>query len=396
VNETGPLRGIRVLDLSMAATGPYATAMMADQGAEVIKVERPGVGDIARYIGVQVDGISALYQMCNRGKRSIALDLTTDEGRQVAHRLAATCDVVIQNWRPGTAEKLGVGYEDLRRDDLVYVSVSAFGDEGPFATRGAYDTVIQAQAGVADAQADPASGEPEFVRQVIGDKVTALTVSQAVTAALFARERGDGGQHVRLSMLDAVVSFLWIDAAGNEVLRDGDGSQPRSFSSLAVPIRFADGFGMVTPTNDHDFVGMCKAFGVEGYDDPRVATATLRQQNMDLMADLIGACYGKAETMTTAEAVERMDAERLPYGLVQTPAGLADDPQAQAIGLLVDDEHPVAGRIRQPRHPILFDATPAELGGPSPTLGQDTDAVLAELGLDEGEVEALRVSGAVA
>lgn len=396
MNDSGPLRGIRVLDLSIAATGPYATALMADQGAEVIKVERPGMGDIARYIGVQIEGISALYQVCNRGKRSIALGLTTDDGREVAHRLAATCDVVIQNWRPGTADKLGVGYEDLRRDDLVYVSVSAFGDEGPFAERGAYDTVIQAEAGVADAQADPDTGAPEFVRQVIGDKVTALTVSQAVTAALFARERGDGGQHVRLSMLDAVVSFLWIDCAGNEVLRDGDGSQPRGFSSRAVPISFADGHGMVTPTSDADFAGMCRAFGVEGYDDPRVATATLRQQNMDLMAELMGACYARAEAMTTAEAVERMDAERLPYGLVQTPAGLADDPQAQAIGLLVDDVHPVAGRIRQPRHPILFDATPAALGGPAPTLGQDTDAVLAELGLAGEEIAGLRASGAVA
>jgi crotonobetainyl-CoA:carnitine CoA-transferase CaiB-like acyl-CoA transferase len=396
MNETGPLRGIRVLDLSIAATGPYATAMMADQGADVIKVERPGVGDIARYIGVQVDGISALYQVCNRGKRSVALDLSTEDGRRIAHRLARTCDVVVQNWRPGTAEKLGVGYEDLRRDDLVYVSISAFGDEGPFAGRGAYDTVIQAHAGVADAQADPGTGEPEFVRQVIGDKVTALTVSQAVTAALFARERGDGGQHVKLSMLDAVVSFLWIDTAGNEVLRDGDGSQPRSFASLAVPIRFADGFGMVTPTSDHDFFGMCRAFGVEGGDDPRVASPTLRQQNMDVTADLVGQCYAIAETLTTREAVERMDAERLPYGLVQTPAGLADDPQAQAIGLLVDDEHPVAGRIRQPRHPILFDATPAGLGGPSPALGQDTDAVLGELGLDDGAIVALRAAGAVA
>lgn len=396
MNSTGPLRGIRVLDLSIAATGPYAAAMMADQGADVIKIERPGMGDIARYIGVQVEGISALYQICNRGKRSVALDLSSDEGRDVARRLAATCDVVIQNWRPGVADKLGVGYEDLERDDLVYVSVSAFGDEGPYATRGAYDTVIQAAAGVADAQADPGTGAPEFVRQVMGDKVTALTVSQAVTAALFARERGDGGQHVKLSMLDAVVSFLWIDCAGNEVLRDGDGSQPRSFSSRAVPMAFTDGYGMVTPTSDHDFVGMCKAFGVDGHDDPRVATATLRQQNHDRMAELIGGCYINAASMTTAEAVERMEAENVPYGLVQTPAGLADDPQARAIGLLVDDVHPVAGRIRQPRHPIQFDATPAELGGPAPTIGQHTDAVLGELGLAADELTSLRASGAIA
>jgi crotonobetainyl-CoA:carnitine CoA-transferase CaiB-like acyl-CoA transferase len=396
MNATGPLRGIRVLDLSIAATGPYAAAMLADQGADVIKVERPGMGDIARYIGVQIDGISALYQVCNRGKRSIAIDLATTDGREVARRLAATCDVVVQNWRPGVADSLGVGYDDLARDDLVYVSISGFGDEGPYAERGAYDTVIQAAAGVADAQADPGTGAPEFVRQVIGDKVTALTAVQAITAALFARERGDGGQHVRLSMLDAVVSFLWVDAAGNEVLRDGDGSQPRSFSALAVPMAFTDGHAMVTPTSDHDFVGMCKAFGVEGYDDPRVATATERQRNKTLMHELVGACYIQAAGMTTAEAVERIEEQRVPYGLVHTPASLAEDAHSQAIGLLVDDVHPVAGRIRQPRHPILFEGTPAVLGGPAPVIGQDTDAVLAELGLSPDEVADLRSSAAIA
>ncbi|MEL7208516.1 MAG: CoA transferase [Actinomycetota bacterium] len=395
MNDTGPLRGIRVLDLSMAATGPYATALMADQGAEVIKVERPGLGDIARYIGVQVDGISALFQICNRGKRSIAIDLASADGRAAAHRIAATCDVVVQNWKPGTAESLGVGYEDLRRDDLVYVSISAFGDVGPKAHRGAYDTVIQAEAGAADSQADPGTGEPEFVRQVIGDKVTALTACQAVTAALLARERGDGGQHVKLSMLDALVSFLWIDSAGNEVLRDGDGSQPRSFSALAVPIRFSDGWGMVTPTSDHDFAGMCRAFDVDGWDAPEVATATARQQNPDAMVTMIGECYARAAETTTADAVARFEAEDVPYGLVRSPADLGDDEHAQAMGLLVDDVHPVAGRIRQPRHPIRFEATAAELGGPAPTLGEDTDAVLAAAGLTAEEVADLRSTGAV-
>lgn len=134
-----PLSGIRVLDLSIAATGPYACALLADQGADVIKVERPGMGDIGRWIGTQIGGISALHQMCNRGKRAIAVALDQEEGRDIVRQLAARCDVVVQNWRPGVAERLGIGYDDLRRDDLVYVSISGFGDDGPYASKGAYD-----------------------------------------------------------------------------------------------------------------------------------------------------------------------------------------------------------------------------------------------------------------
>lgn len=392
---SGPLTGIRVLDLSMLATGPYAVALLADQGAEVVKVERPGVGDIARWIGTQMNGISAVYQVCNRGKRCIAVNLDVAAGRDIVRRLAARSDVVVQNWRPGVAERLGVGYEDLRRDDLVYVSISGFGHEGPYANKGAYDTVIQAYAGVAVNEADPKSGTPRFARQILADKVTALTVAQAITAALCARERGLGGQHVRLSMLDAMVSFTWIDAAGNEVLRDGDGSQPGSFSSEARPFRFLDGWGVATPTSDADFAGMCRAFGVEGYDDPRVASPTLRHQNFEVTRALFERCCDAATRMTTAEAMARMEAERVPCGVVLSPAQLADDPHVRALGLLVDAVHPVVGRIRQPRHAAQFDSTPAALAAPAPSLGQHTDVILGEIGLGERTRE-LREAGVVA
>jgi crotonobetainyl-CoA:carnitine CoA-transferase CaiB-like acyl-CoA transferase len=391
--SAGPLAGIRVLDLSIAATGPYAATLLADQGADVIKVERLGIGDIARYVGIQVDGISALFQTCNRGKRSIAVDLAVDEGRDVVRALAARCDVAIQNMRPGVAERLGVGYEDLRRDDLVYVSISGFGHEGPKADRPAYDTVIQAQAGVAVSQADPATGTPAFVRQVVADKVTALTACQAVTAALLARERGQGGQHVRVSMLEAVVSFLWVDAAGNAVLRDGDGSQPGSFAQAAEPIAFRDGWGMVTPTADKDFFGMCSAFGVE-VDDERLATTTSRQQHAELTRDVVQRCWGAAADLTVAEASARLEAEGVPYGILCGPEELADDPQAQAVGLFVDSVHPVAGRIREPRHPARFERTPEGHGGPAPSLGQHTDELLAEAGLGD-RVADLRAAGVV-
>jgi crotonobetainyl-CoA:carnitine CoA-transferase CaiB-like acyl-CoA transferase len=394
-NESGPLSGVRVLDLSIAAAGPYASAMLADQGADVIKVERPGIGDIGRWVGVQIDGISALYQICNRGKRCIAVNLDSDDGREIVRALAATSDVVMQNWRPGVADKLGIGYDDLRRDDLVYVSISGFGDVGPYAGKGAYDTVIQAYGGMGISQADPATGEPRFARQVLADKVTAITAAQAITAALLARERGHGGQHVKLSMLDALVSFMWVDAAGNDVLLDGDGSQPGSFAAGARPFHFTDGWAVATPTANADFFGMCRAFGVEGYDDPRVASPTLRQRNPSVSRALVEKCHEAAAKMTTDEGMARMEAERVPCGVVLSPAELVHDPHARAIGLFVDDVHPVAGRIRQPRPPAIFDGTPAAAGPPAPTIGADTDAVLTELGFGD-RISDLRAAGVVA
>jgi crotonobetainyl-CoA:carnitine CoA-transferase CaiB-like acyl-CoA transferase len=397
VTGRGPLRGVRVLDCSIALTGPYAVALLADQGADVIKVERPGIGDIARWIGVSVNGLSALFQMCNRGKRSIAVDVHHDEGRELVRLLAERSDVFVQNFRPGVVERLGLGYDDVRavNPDIVYVSISGFGPEGPYATKGAYDTVIQAYGGLATSQADPETHEPQFLRQTAADKITALVAAQAITAALFARERGDGGQHLQLSMLDAVVSFLWADAAGNEVLLDADRTQPSSFVASFRPLRFLDGWGVATPTSDADFAGLCRAFGVEGYDDPRVATIGERAQHRDLSRTLVDQCYVVARGLTTTAAMARLEAERVPCGVVVSPADLASDPHAQAIGLLEDSEHPRAGRLRQPRHPTQFLRTPARLGGPAPTLGQHTDEVLTELGWSDREA-ALRRDGTVA
>jgi crotonobetainyl-CoA:carnitine CoA-transferase CaiB-like acyl-CoA transferase len=394
-DPTGPLAGIRVLDLSIAATGPYAVTLLADQGAEVIKVERPGFGDIARYVGVMVGGTSALFHACNRGKRSVAIDPHTPDGRALVLELARRCDVVVQNFRPGVVERLGIGYHDVRavNPDVVYASLSGFGPVGPYAHKGAYDTVIQAYGGFAANQGDAEHG-PQFLKQTAADKVTALYASQAITAALLARERGRGGQHVEIAMLDAVASFLWVDAAGNEVLMDSDGSLPSSFVSTFRPMRFSDGWGIVTPTADKDFLGMCRAFGIDD-SDPRLQTIALRAQHRDFVAEVMDAVYAVAATMTTANAMAALEAETVPCGVVLSPAELVDDPHAVAVGMFEVHEHPASGRVRHPRHPAQFGETPARLAGRAPLLGEHTDEVLAEIGIGPEQITALRAFGAI-
>jgi crotonobetainyl-CoA:carnitine CoA-transferase CaiB-like acyl-CoA transferase len=392
------MEGVRVLDLSIALTGPYAAALLADQGASVIKVERPGIGDIARWVGVAVNGMSALYFTCNRGKRSIALDLHHPEGVEIALQLAAQCDVIVENYRPGVMDKAGLGYEAVRalNPDVVYASLTGFGSEGPYRHRSAYDTVIQAYGGFAINQADIAGdGVPVFLRQTAADKVTALYASQAITAALFARANGDGGQHLELSMMDSVVSFLWADAAGNEVLMDADGSLNSSFVAGFQPMRFEDGWGIVTPTSDADFQGMCKALDVEGWDDPRVATMTQRRENRDVMEPIMDMVYANAANLTQADATKRFEAQRVPFAMILSPDQLTRDEHAVAIGLFVEDDHHIVGRTRMPRHPSRFRGTPAELTNHSPGLGEHTDEILAELGRAD-DIARLRESGAVA
>jgi crotonobetainyl-CoA:carnitine CoA-transferase CaiB-like acyl-CoA transferase len=392
-----PLAGIKIVDLSIALTGPYAVALLGDQGADVIKVERPGFGDIGRYVGVSVNGLSALAQMCNRGKRSLALDVHQPAGREILMQLTGAADVVVQNFKPGVVERLGVGYDDVRavNERVVYASLSGFGPTGPYAGKGAYDTVIQAYGGFAANQADADTGAPHFLNQTAADKVTALYASQAITAALFARERTGAGSHVQCTMLDAVVSFLWADAAGNEVLQDADRSQPSSFVGNFRPFRFVDGWGTCTPTSDADFAGMCKAFDVDGYDDPRVATIGQRRGHRELMREIMDRCYASARGMTTAAAIGALEAHNVPCGTVLSPSDLPDDPHARAVGLFQDSVHPIAGRLRQPRHPTTFGGTRPPLGGPAPMLGQHTDEILRELGLDD-RVEELRAAGVVA
>ena len=221
----GPLEGYRIVDLTAMVSGPIATMMLAEQGADVIKIEPPGQGDLVRAIGNARSGITPLFATSNRSKRSVVIDLKQSQGVALLKRLVSTADVFVQNFRPGTAGRMGIGESVLRAvaPDLIYVSISGFGENGPYAQQRVYDPIIQARSGLAAMQRDRETGRPRMVRTIMADKLTALTAAQAMTAALLARERTGEGQHVRLAMLDAMISFLWPEGMMHYTfVRDGD------------------------------------------------------------------------------------------------------------------------------------------------------------------------------
>ncbi|MDX1383848.1 MAG: CoA transferase, partial [Thermoanaerobaculia bacterium] len=270
----GPLSGVRVLDLSAVVSGPLATVLLADQGADVVKVERLE-GDVQRHVGSSRQGLSGNFHMLNRGKRSIAVDLKQERGRDIVRALADRSDVAVQNFRPGVVERLGIGYEQLSATNpgLVYLSLSGFGPGGPHAGRRAYDPIIQARAGAAAAQGRAAGEGPQQVNQLLADKVTAYAAAQAVTAALYARTASGAGQHITLAMLDAVICFLWPDAAADRILL-GDGIDERPPIGAAGHVaRFRDGAAATMTLTDSEFQGLCRAYEVpELAADPRFAT----------------------------------------------------------------------------------------------------------------------------
>ncbi|MBW2446043.1 MAG: CoA transferase [Deltaproteobacteria bacterium] len=394
----GALEGIRIVDCTAMITGPFATQILGDQGAEVIKIEPPGFGDIMRLLGTARGGMSTFFALFNRSKRSIVVNLREERGQQLARDLAATADVFIQNFRPGVIDRLGLGEAELRAEhpELVYASISAYGPTGPDAGKPAFDHILQGRTGFAYAQADPQEedAKPEYVRQAICDKVTALNVSQAITAALFARERTGQGQHLQLSMLDAALSFVWPDSMTNQVILDDDFERKPAISATYRTTDFPDGYLSIAAVTDDQFRGVCNAMGFpELADDPRFKTLVDRSRNMIELLDTLRA---HSSDIPAAEAMARLEAEDVPCGPVHKPDDVPNDPQIVASGSFEEVDHPVLGRIRQPRPPARFEATPSSAERPAPALGQDTDAILAELGLPEAERAELRAKGIVA
>jgi len=391
-----PLSGVRVLDLSTAIAGPYASGLMADQGADVIKIETPGFGDIMRYVGGQKDGVSAMFQNANRGKRSVSLNLKHEQGLAVIKQLLKDTDVLIHNFRIGVMDKLGLGYDTLSKEfpELIYLSVYGYGPSGPRSTKRAYDNVVQCYAGVAQTQANVETGEPVFAYQVISDKLAAMTGFQSITSALFARAvQKCGGQHISLSMVDSTVAFLWMDASGTATFLE-DGAQAGAPVAKGNPLmKFKNGWGCCAPVSDDEFHGVCRAFGVDS-SDSRLATALDRNVNIDVMREVMEEVNTVASQYDVDEAIAKMDAEDVPCAKANQLADLPQEAQIQANQTFVESVHPLAGRIQEPRPPAVFEKTGAQISGPCPSLGEHTDSILIELGLGD-KIDEMRANGVV-
>lgn len=392
----GPLAGYRIIDVTQMISGPMATMLLADQGADVIKVEPPGMGDLTRALGGGARGMAPTFATVNRNKRSVVLNLKDRRGIALLEQLVAGADLFVQNFRPGVAEQMGIGDAALRRvkPNLVYVSISGFGESGPYAHKRVYDPVIQALSGLASIQGDAATGRPRMMRLIVPDKVTALTAAQAMTAALLARERTGEGQHVRLAMLDAVIAFLWPEAMARHTFIGPDIGVSRPPDTRDLVFETADGYITVGAVSDAEWTGLTRAVAhPEWLDDPRFKTPAGRVKYADARLELTAAAL---QTRTAAEWLTRLDAEQVPCAPILNREEVITNPQVAANQLIVESEHPHAGRMRQPRPAARFERTPAALRTPAPLLGEHTDAVLADLGLAPAQLAALRAAGVVA
>jgi crotonobetainyl-CoA:carnitine CoA-transferase CaiB-like acyl-CoA transferase len=387
----GPLAGINVLDLTSVVSGPLATMFLADQGADVIKVEPLG-GDITRRSRQSVSGsgeFSALFVSTNRGKRSLALDLKRPEAGTIMRKLIARADVLVQNFRPGTIERLGLGEPAVRADNprLVYVSISGVGETGPYAGKRVYDPIIQGLSGFADLQADPKTRRPRMIRTIVADKTTAIFAAQAVTAALYARERTGEGQHIRLAMLDTMIAYLWPEAMTQYTVVGREESTADPTARPDLIFETADGYITVGTISDSEWQGFCAASERSGLaEDPRFNTPGGRAVNATerilLMAEII-------KEHPTAEWLQRLDANDVPSAPVLRRSEVIANKQVSARELIAEFDHPDIGRVRQPKPAARFDRTPAAIQGPAPSIGEHSAIILAELGLGAREIERL-------
>jgi crotonobetainyl-CoA:carnitine CoA-transferase CaiB-like acyl-CoA transferase len=386
----GPLEGIRVIDLTTVISGPVCTAILADQGADVIKVEPPG-GEIARRTAGDGE-FTAMFVSANRGKRSIALDLKRPAAVDALRRLIAGADVLVQNFRPGTMERLGLGEPATRavNSGLVYVSISGVGETGPYVKKRVYDPVIQSLSGLADLQADPETGRPKMVRTIVADKTTAVYAAQAICAALVARGRTGQGQHIRLSMLDTMIAFLWPEAMSQYTIV-GRENAPQPAPRPDLIFKTLDGYITVGSLSDAEWRGLCGVIGrPEWIDDPRFRTPAARSQNAAERLTLVGAILATGESQTW---LDRLDAAEVPCAPVLRRADVMNNVQVINNELIELMDQPGLGTVRQPRPAARFGLTPSRIGGPAPRIGQHTDAVLAEAGFSASEIQALKAAG---
>jgi len=405
----GPLSGIRVLDLSRVLAGPWAGQNLADLGAEVIKIERPEVGDDSRAFGPpwvkDAEGRetkdSAYFTSANRGKKSLTVNLSQPRGQALVRELAAKSDVLLENYKFGDLARYGLGYEDLKKINprLIYCSVTGFGQTGPYRERPGYDFMIQGMGGMMSVTGEPdgaPGGGPQRAGVPIADIITGMYASIAICAALAHRAQSGAGQRLDLALLDSQIALL----AYQNTNYFATGKAPARIGNLHPnivpyqPFRASDGEVILACGNDNLFRKFCEAAGCAVLaTDPRFATNGKRVENRKELTRLLGEIFAKR---TKKEWVDLLDAAGVPNGPINDIAQVFAEPQVKARGVKIEVEHPVAGRMPMVASPMRFSATPLEHKRPPPLLGEHTEEVLREvLGKTADEIARLRAQGAV-
>lgn len=389
----GPLSTVRILDLSSMISGPLGAMILADQGADVIKIESPA-GDSSRHVATRRAGFSASFLNNNRNKRSVVLDLKKDGARDVLHELIGTADVLIQNFRPGVVDRLNIGYEAAKaiNPNIIYVSISGFGQTGPYSHKPVFDPLVQSLSGLTTVQAGSNDARPSLVRTIVPDKLTGFTVAQAVSSALYARERTREGQHIQLSMLDTVVHFLWSSDMGGHTFIGDEFETETAQSFIDLIYETADGYISVAAFRRVDWEKLADACEhPEWKTDSRFLTTPGLDE---FKSERLLMTQEALRKHTTNEWIDRLDKHDVPHAPVLTRGEMINHPQIVANNLVVEHKHPDAGHLRQTRPPALFNGTPTEYRMGGPRLGQHTSEVLAEAGIEQERIDKLLNSGA--
>ena len=384
----GPLKGVKVLDLTSMVSGPVGAMILADQGAEVIKVE-PISGELVRHMAATHNGVNPVFFSCNRGKKSIALDLKSQEGKEILFKLAKDADIFMQNFRPGAIDRMGFGEKVIREinQDIIYLSISGFGNEGPYANSRVYDPVIQALSGATDIQADRDTGRPKMFRIIIADKVTSLTAAQAVSSALYAREKQGISQHIELSMLDSMISFFWPEGMAGIVFAENEVDVRKLQGSQDLIYEAKDRFITAGAVSDAEWQGMCKALEREDLiEDERFATPAGRVSNAQERKEITGVEISKWES---EKILARFKAEGVPSAPLLDRMELLGNEQIIANQSVLKLNYEEFGEVRQARPAARFEKTPSEILRPAPKLGEHSKEILLNLGYSEEKISSL-------
>lgn len=380
---SGPFKGVRVLELTSTVSGPFAGMMLADQGAEVIKIEPPGIGDLARFMGTIKDGMGAMFSTLNRNKKCICLDFKNEEDLSVLMQLVSTADVLIENYRPGIVKKLGIDYETLKKikPDLIYCSISGYGQSGPYKEKKVYDPLIQGTVGIPHAQN---SEFPELIRTIIYDKVTGLTSAQAISAALYQKANGEGGQYLPVSMMESALYYNWPDLMMNHTFEEG-GINLGELADLFEVYETKDGgVVLIIIANDEVFTKFCEVFSLSLHQDEKYNNLVSRIVNKEELTKEINKI---TRNLSSKELEDKMDNEGISASICNNLNEVHLDPQVIEQGSIVEIDHPELGKMRMPKPPANLKGQKEFPRTLAPILGFDNRQILEELKIENDIID---------